>query len=195
MTRLPVLVLTIGALAAFSCAANAAECVASDPASGACLMLDPSFPLDPADGDRRARHPERYEFPKGPLGGWLDVPKGYYVCALYDLKARRCLVRGNTEAAMESAVDLGAKLSYEMMDRRAAMLARIAGTTANQPPINAARYPQGSSRNQATPVHGLVNAETSASELISCLQQIHAETLTQTSCFDLEVALRRCSPE
>ena len=60
---------------------------------------------------------------RGPLGGVIDVPQGYYVCDLYDWRAKRCLVRATTEAAFRDAVRVGFEASNVMIARQCAIFA------------------------------------------------------------------------
>jgi hypothetical protein len=181
---------TVPVLAAFAglCAlappASAQECVQSDPASSACLMVDPSWSPTPGSGGRRG-DPSGYRFRRGPLGGMLDVPAGYFVCGLYDARSRRCLARANSEADVERVVDLGAMLSLDMIERRQAMMERIGASPAapRRPYVRSSRV---------ILVKGKEKSE--VHELIACLEDVHEETLIETSCFDLELALERCTP-
>jgi methyl coenzyme M reductase gamma subunit len=149
-------------------------------------MVDPNGTA--AAGKRRG-DPSGYRFRRGPLGGMLDVPEGYFVCGLYDARNRRCLVRANTEADMERAVDQGAMLGREMIERREAMMERIGMKPTGAPSM--------ASRRSYTPGTSIIRVEGSGKsevrKLIDCLQEVHEETLTETSCYDLESALERCT--
>lgn len=136
-------------------AAQEAPCAITDPISGKCMASGTSAARAVGNGAVEAKAPAGQPYS---LGGVFES-SGYYECAMYDEKTKRCTLRASSAEQRESAVQTGIeaamsgmRIQQEAILRGQQMGMFPGGPTAGVPARSS--YPQGNSYPSAKPAGG-----------------------------------------